>query len=50
MFERRAPKALESVERIIEPDRIGQGNVLKEITPEILEALTRAYQEANQGN
>ncbi|MCE2453817.1 MAG: hypothetical protein J4F48_13625 [Nitrospinae bacterium] len=47
MFKRHAPKALESVERIIEPDRIGQGNTLKEITPEILEALTRAYQEAN---
>ena len=44
VFERRAPRALESVERIIEPDRIGQGNTLKEeITPEILEALTQAY-------
>ena len=48
VFERRAPRALESVERIIEPDRIRQGNTLKEeITPEILEALTQAYQEAN---
>ncbi|MDE0331873.1 MAG: hypothetical protein OXL41_08390 [Nitrospinae bacterium] len=48
MFERRAPRALESVERIIEPGRIGKGNHLKEeITPEILKALTRAYQEAN---
>ena len=47
MFERHSPKALESVERIIEPGRIGQGNTLKEITPEILEVLTRAYQEAN---
>ncbi|MCY4383118.1 MAG: hypothetical protein OXE44_08215 [Nitrospinae bacterium] len=46
MFERRAPKTLESVERAVEPDRIGQGNTLKEITPKILEALTRAYQEA----
>ncbi len=49
VFERRAPKALESVERIIEPDRIGQGTTLKEITPGILEALTRAYEEASGG-
>lgn len=47
MFERRAPKSLESVEQVVQPDRIGQGNVLKSITPEILEVLTRAYQEAN---
>ncbi len=47
VFERHAPEALESVDRIIKPDRIGQGTTLKEITPEILEALTRAYQEAN---
>ncbi len=49
VFERHAPRALESVERAVEPDRIGQGNVLKEeITPEILEALTQAYQESNE--
>ena len=46
VFERRAPESLESVEQAVQPGRIGQGNVLKEITPEILEALTRAYQEA----
>ena len=47
VFERHAPEALESVERVVKPDRIRQGNTLKSITPEILEALTRAYQEAN---
>ena len=47
VFERRTPKAIESVERLIEPTRIGQGNYLKSITPEILEALTQAYREAN---
>ena len=47
VFERHAPEALESVERVVEPDRIRQGNTLKSITPEILEALTQAYQEAN---
>lgn len=47
VFERRAPKAIEPVERVIEPTRIGQGNTLKSITPEILEALTDAYKEAN---
>ena len=46
VFERRAPKAIESVERVIEPTRIGQGNTLQSITPEILEALTQAYKEA----
>ena len=46
VFERRAPKAIESVERVIEPARIGQGNSLKSITSEILEALTQAYREA----
>ena len=47
VFERCAPNTLESVERAVEPDRIGQGTVLKSITSEILEELTRAYKEAN---
>ena len=47
VFERRAPKALASVERAIQPDRIGQGNTLKSITSEILKEFTRAYEEAN---
>lgn len=46
VFERRAPNAIESVERAI-GTQIGQGSVLKGITPETLEVLTRAYREAN---
>ena len=47
VFERCAPNTLESVERAVEPDRIGQGNTLKSITSEILKEFTRAYEEAN---
>ncbi len=46
VFERRASKSIELVERAIAPVKIGQGNVVRNITPEILEALTTAYQEA----
>ena len=48
VFERRAPNSIEPVERIIAPIRIGQGNVVSDITPQLLEALTAAYQEANE--
>ncbi len=46
VFERCASKSIELVERAIAPVKIGQGNVVRNITPEILEALTTAYQEA----
>ena len=51
VFERRAPNAIEPVERIIAPAKIGQGSVVRDITPrllELLEALTAAYQEADK--
>ena len=41
VFERRAPNSIEPVERIIAPSRIGQGSVVGDITPQLLEALTR---------
>ena len=47
VFERRAPNSIEPVERIIAPSRIGQGSVVGDITPQLLEALTAAYQEAD---
>ena len=45
VFERRAPQSIEPVEQAIVPVKIGKGNVVPNITPEILEALTVAYQE-----
>ena len=47
VFERRAPNSIESIERII-AKRIGQGNTVWDITPQLLEALTAAYQEADE--
>ena len=46
VFERRAPQSIEPVEQVIAPVKIGKGNVVRNITPEILKALTAAYQEA----
>ena len=46
VFERRAPQSIGSVERLIKPTRIGQGNVISHITPKLLDALSTAYQEA----
>ena len=46
VFERLAPNSIEPVERAIEPLKIGQGNTVRNITPEVLEGLTAAYREA----
>jgi hypothetical protein len=48
VFERRAPKTLSRVERIA-PVQIGQGNTTREVSDELLEALTDAYREAASG-
>ena len=48
VFARRAPENLPRVERI-PPVQIGQGNTSREITDELLEALTDAYREAALG-
>ena len=45
VFERHAPKSIERVEGAIAPLKIGQGNTVWEITPEVINALTAAYQE-----
>lgn len=49
VFERRAPGHIASVEQIIAPVRIGQGNSLKQIDDALLDALTAAYREAAGG-
>ena len=46
VFERLAPNSIEAVEQVIAPINIGQGNTVKNITPQVLDALTSAYQEA----
>ena len=49
VFERRAPNAIASIERLLNPATIGQGTSIREITPELLAALTEAYREAGNG-
>jgi hypothetical protein len=46
VFERRAPRSLPVVERLVEPAKVGQGTAVPEITEELLQALTDAYREA----
>ena len=45
VFKRLAPNSIEAVERVIAPVRLGQGNTVWNITPQVLEALTAAYRE-----
>ena len=46
VFERRAPKAIASVEGAI-GTQIGQGNVVRDVSPNTLHVLAQAYREAN---
>lgn len=46
VFMRRAPVSLAQVEHVIDPLTVGQGNVTRNITENLLEALTAAYREA----
>ena len=46
VFDRLAPDSVEFVERAIAPTKFGQGNSVKNITPEVLETLKAAYEEA----
>ena len=47
VFERRAPTALPLVEAVMAPATVGQGTITRDVTEELLEALTDAYREAN---
>ena len=47
VFERRAPLSIERVESVIAPLKIGGGNTVRDITQELLDALTAAYREAS---
>ena len=46
VFERRAPNSISAVEQAISPINIGQGNTIRDLNPEVFEALTDAYREA----
>ena len=47
VFERRAPGSIASVEKVLLPIRLGQGNTTREISRELLNALECAYREAS---
>ncbi len=49
VFERRAPNSIDLEEQAIAPVKIGQGNEVKNITPQFLNTLTVAYREAGEG-
>jgi hypothetical protein len=46
VLERRAPKTLPTIERLVAPQSLGQGTLAKNITDELLEALAEAHREA----
>lgn len=46
VFQRRAPRALEGLDKLLGPEAIGQGNYLKRIDDEVLGLITAAYREA----
>ncbi len=51
--EKYAPNSIELVERAVAPVKVGQGtqsDTVRDITPQVLEALTAAYQEATDRN
>lgn len=49
VFERRAPLMLPRIEELVAPIAIKQGSVVRNISDELLEALTSAYREAVNG-
>ena len=49
VFERRAPQALAAVEAAVGEQGVKQGNVVREVSDELLSALTVAYEEAAMG-
>lgn len=46
VFERLAPNTMVRVEQAISPVKLGQGTVVKNISPEVMQAITAAYREA----
>jgi hypothetical protein len=46
VFERRAEQSIGRVEQLIAPAKLGRGNTVREVSDELLAALTDAYREA----
>ena len=46
VFERRAPNSIAPIEHLLAPIKVGQGNTIRDVSPELLNALTEAYREA----
>lgn len=46
VFERRAPRALPRIEALVAPAEVGRGTAIRDISDELVEALTEAYREA----
>jgi hypothetical protein len=46
VFEKRAPESIDPLEALIAPIQIGQGNIIREPSDDVLAVLTRAYEEA----
>ncbi len=47
VFKRHAPNSIEIVEKVIEPSKIGQGNTIQKVSPQVIDAFTKAYEEAS---
>ena len=48
VFERRAPNSIATVEAVLSPQPLANGNSLREVSDRLLTALTDAYREAAQ--
>jgi hypothetical protein len=47
VFDRRASEFIEPVERLIAPIKLGQGNTVNVVTPDLLNVLTAAYRSVS---
>jgi hypothetical protein len=46
VFDRRAPEFIAPIERLIAPIKLGQGNTVNAVAPDLLDVLTAAYRSA----
>jgi hypothetical protein len=49
VIERRAPGSLSRIQHLAAPAKVGQGTITREITDDLLQAVTDAYREAAKG-
>ena len=48
VFERLAPNSIDPVEKVIAPIKFGRGNVVSNITPQLLKAVDRSLSRGRQ--